>query len=140
MDSLTIIEQSSQEYSTYAAWLMWVMYLWNTSLFSEKRLGFLNSEPLHAFMFYLDKKLSSFRTRICKWLRYYSFKIVNYRLIFKPVTYLNYETQFTKLQTFIHKFSKTLHKKWSFLLRISSVNETKFAVSCGFGHIYWRNP
>ena len=33
-----------------------------------------------------------------------------------------------------------LHKKWSFLLRISSVNATKSAVSCGFGHIYWRNP
>ena len=33
----------------------------------------------------------------------------------------------------------TLHKKWSFLLQISSVNMTKFAVSCGFGHIYWRN-
>ena len=34
----------------------------------------------------------------------------------------------------------TLHEKWSFLLRISSVNVTKLAVSCGFGHIYWRNP
>ena len=34
----------------------------------------------------------------------------------------------------------TLHKKWSFPLRISSVNVTKFAVSCRFGHIYWRNP
>ena len=34
----------------------------------------------------------------------------------------------------------TLHKKRSFPLRISSVNVTKFAVSCGFGHIYWRNP
>ena len=33
-----------------------------------------------------------------------------------------------------------LHRKWSFLLRISSVNVTKSAVSCGFGHIYWRNP
>ena len=31
-------------------------------------------------------------------------------------------------------------KKWSFPLRISSVNVTKSAVSCGFGHIYWRNP
>ena len=30
-------------------------------------------------------------------------------------------------------------KKWSFPLRISSVNVTKSAVSCGFGHIYWRN-
>ena len=34
---------------------------------------------------------------------------------------------------------QTLHKKWSFPSRISSVNETKSAVSCGFGHIYWRN-
>ena len=34
----------------------------------------------------------------------------------------------------------TLHKKWSFPLRVSSVNVTKSAVACGFGHIYWRNP
>ena len=34
-----------------------------------------------------------------------------------------------------------LHKKWSFLLRrISSVNVTKSAANCGFGHIDWRNP
>ena len=33
-----------------------------------------------------------------------------------------------------------LHKKWSFPLTISSVNVTKSTVSCGFGHIYWRNP
>ena len=32
-----------------------------------------------------------------------------------------------------------LHKKWSFPLRISSVNVTKSTVSCGFGHVYWRN-
>ena len=31
-------------------------------------------------------------------------------------------------------------KKRSFPLRISSVDVTKFAVFCGFGHIYWRNP
>ena len=30
-------------------------------------------------------------------------------------------------------------KKWSFPVRISSVNVTKYAVSYGFGHIYWRN-
>ena len=34
----------------------------------------------------------------------------------------------------------TLHKKWSFPLRIFLVNMTKSAVSCGFGHIYWRSP
>ena len=33
-----------------------------------------------------------------------------------------------------------MHKKWKFPLRISSVNMTKSAVSCGFSHIYWRNP
>ena len=34
----------------------------------------------------------------------------------------------------------TLHKKWSFPLKIFSVNVAKSAVPCGFGHIYWRNP
>ena len=33
----------------------------------------------------------------------------------------------------------TLHKKWSFPLRISSVNVTKSAGSCAFGHIHCRN-
>ena len=32
-----------------------------------------------------------------------------------------------------------LHKKWSFPLRISSVNVTKSAGKCAFGNIYWRN-
>ena len=35
--------------------------------------------------------------------------------------------------------SRPLHKKWSFPLWISSVNVTKSAVFCRFGHIYWRN-
>ena len=34
----------------------------------------------------------------------------------------------------------SMHKKWSSLLSISSVNVTKSEVSCGFGHIYCRNP
>ena len=33
----------------------------------------------------------------------------------------------------------TLHKKWSFPLRISSANVTKSAGNCGFCHNYWRN-
>ena len=33
---------------------------------------------------------------------------------------------------------RTLHKKWNFLLRISSVNVAKSAGDCGFGHSYWR--
>ena len=47
------------------------------------------------------------------------------------------------LQTgFILFVSLTLsvHKKWSFPLRISSVNVTKSAGICGFGNIYWSNP
>ena len=38
---------------------------------------------------------------------------------------------------------KSLHpmdKKLNFLLRIASVNMTKSAGNCRFGHIYWRNP
>ena len=32
------------------------------------------------------------------------------------------------------------HKKWSFSLRIFSVNVTTSAGNCRFGHIYWQNP
>ena len=34
----------------------------------------------------------------------------------------------------------SLHKKWSFPLKIFSLNVTKSVVSYGFGHVYWRNP
>ena len=34
----------------------------------------------------------------------------------------------------------SVYKKWIFSLRISSANVIKPAVSCGFGHISWRNP
>ena len=37
-------------------------------------------------------------------------------------------------------FNTIMLKKWNFLFRISSVNVTKSAISCGFGHIHWRNP
>ena len=40
----------------------------------------------------------------------------------------------------LHKaMHETLHKKWSFPLRISLVNVTKSAGNCGFSHINWRN-
>ena len=35
-----------------------------------------------------------------------------------------------------HQVQHTLHKKWSFPLRVSSVNVAKFAGNCEFGHIY----
>ena len=37
-------------------------------------------------------------------------------------------------------YEQSLHKKWSFSLRISSLNVSESAVSCEFSHIYWRNP
>ena len=40
----------------------------------------------------------------------------------------------------LYLLARTPHKKLSFPLRISPVNVTKSAVSCGFGHIYWRSP
>ena len=62
----------------------------------------------------------------------------------KKVQYIN------KRNTSIRKYIKnilveseqqlSLHKKWSFPLRISSVNVTKSSDSCGSGHIYLRNP
>ena len=33
----------------------------------------------------------------------------------------------------------SLHKKWSFPLRISSINVTSSAECCEFGYIYWIN-
>ena len=60
----------------------------------------------------------------------------------KKVQYIN------KRNTSIRKYIKnilveseqqlSLHKKWSFPLRIHSVNVTKSAGNRGFGHIYWR--
>ena len=62
----------------------------------------------------------------------------------KKVQYIN------KHNTSIRKYIKnilveseqqlSLHKKWSFPLRIPSVNVTKSSDSCGSGHIYLRNP
>ena len=40
-----------------------------------------------------------------------------------------------KFFCYVEWFDQRLHEKWSFALRISSVNVTKFAGNCGFGHI-----
>ena len=53
--------------------------------------------------------------------------------------FLFYKSRYCRCSLLIKLFI-TLHKKWSFPLSISLVNVTKSAVSCGFGHIYWRNP
>ena len=49
------------------------------------------------------------------------------------------KTQTTEVSLY-EMFLVSLHKNWSFLLRIFLVNAIKSAVSSKFGHIYWRNP
>ena len=51
-------------------------------------------------------------------------------------TFLNYVSH--RLTTSFFRNSFTV-KKWGFPLKTSSVNLIKSSVSCGFGHIYWRN-
>ena len=47
---------------------------------------------------------------------------------------------FTKLKHWAPEVSlRTLDKKWGFPLRVSLLYVTKPEVSCGFGHIYWKN-
>ena len=59
-------------------------------------------------------------------------------LCFRHVSLLTNENSSWLISKFVSTLA--LHKKWSFPLRISSVNVTKSGVSCGFDHIYWRNP
>ena len=60
--------------------------------------------------------------------------------ILKPllIFILSYHSWHIVFFTFQSHFS--LHKKWSFPLRISSVNVTKSGGNWGSGHIYLRNP
>ena len=44
------------------------------------------------------------------------------------------------LQIKFSRLCKVLYKKWSFPLRIFSINVTKSAGTCGFSYIYWRKP
>ena len=50
----------------------------------------------------------------------------------------NYETISITLKKSNH--NDVTAQKWSFPVRISSLNVAKFAGNCGFGHINWRNP
>ena len=57
-----------------------------------------------------------------------------------PISLDAVSRSFKKIEiVFVPSSQPSLHKKWSFPLRISSVNVTKSEVSSGFGHIYWRN-
>ena len=50
----------------------------------------------------------------------------------------NYETISITLKKSNH--NDVTAQKWSFPVRISSLNVAKSAGNCEFGHIYWRTP
>ena len=64
----------------------------------------------------------------------------------ETVPYIKYVFDPILGQSFLSKYSnysnwwKSQCTKNSFPLRNSLVNVTKSAVSCGFGHVYWRIP
>ena len=59
----------------------------------------------------------------------------------KIISSLHWFSSFNNLKGHKKLIKRTsiMKKKWSFLLSISSVNMTKSAFSCRFGHIYERN-
>ena len=85
---------------------------------------------------------------------YYNKKLItrNYSELQRPTTIQKNARRFATvtqrhktveiMSTMTHNNAKqiqTLHKNWSFALKISSVNVSKSATSCGFGHTYRRN-
>ena len=58
--------------------------------------------------------------------------------IFKCYSQINIFPASTSFLTKV-SIALSLHKKWSFPIRITSLNVTKSSVSRGFGHIYWKN-
>ena len=67
------------------------------------------------------------------------------RLAKKKYIYIYPSNKFTLFELFkylIHLKGpyNTLHKKRSFLLRTFLLNMIRLVVSCGFDHVYWRNP
>ena len=61
-------------------------------------------------------------------------------LCHKVISFLFFCLFFVEEERWTIRVKVPLHKKWSFPLKIYSVNVTKSAVSWGFDHIYWRNP
>ena len=84
-----------------------------------------------------------------KWVRGWINLDVQYDQLMKSFLWLYFQTiekpsvfffVIVELKSKLLSTLHTLHKKWSFPLRISSANVTRSAVSCGFGRMYWKNP
>ena len=74
-------------------------------------------------------------------LIFYKILIWRLNIISKIEHWVLYITfHFRKVNICVFRCFPTLHEKWSFPLRILSVNVIKSAEKCAFGQIYWRNP
>ena len=71
-------------------------------------------------------------------IRFVTFESTSVRMLVMKLQVFGEERQYYARFDLLPNHS--LHKKWNFPLRISSVNMTKSVVSCGVRHIYWRNP
>ena len=103
-------------------------------LFANAKLFPLTSEILisSSIFNYFSVVLNYF-----SYLKYFElFKII-FNLIF--LSLIKLRVCIALLKKLCYCSYGSLHKKWSFPLRVSSVNVTKFAGNCRFGHIYWRN-
>ena len=96
---------------------------------------------------FIKKRLQHrcFAVKLAKFLRIPILKNICERLFLKSAFFRSETTILERISDQYSHFILpcnpiTLHKKWNFPLRISLVNVTKSAVSCGFGHIYQRNP
>ena len=103
----------------------WMIVLWDPDLCisgSDWPVGivlngiFGRTELLAVFLLYL-----------------YGYQI--WKFLFSIRLALRYRTPSQLLQPMSLVIVLTLHKKWNFPLRISSLNVTIFAGNCGFGHI-----
>ena len=124
--------------------LAYYLITWNCSNENEKKNIFLFTDPndpklqLHYsiydddFLAYCEKELAKVNTFFAGENYFLQFMIV----LYNPLSVTSSNSAFLLA---VYPFD-TLHKKWSFPLRISSVNMTKSAGNCKFGHIYWRNP
>ena len=73
-------------------------------------------------------------------LSFFSYRFINQNVMVDPSVYFIFAQSISLSERQQFTCTISLHTKWSFPLRISPVNVTKSAVSCEFGHIYWRNP
>ena len=122
-----------------------IILFWKKSIKSLKRMEVLCKPCCHLLLHKTILENSTIYRNISMWnnfpKQYHTLNLVFGFLQSPNISNILYKSiMMIKAFRCLPKSEAALHKKWSFPLRMSSVNVTKSAVSCGFGHIYWRNP